>query len=260
MTLAALQPALAFSAGIPLAAAAACAAATYTFVAPRSTFWGPVIHRGDDSRPRYALTFDDGPTPDSTARILDTLGELNAPAAFFVIGRNVERAPDLVRRMHDEGHVVANHSYDHSHFGTLRLGWYWDRQFLRTDAAVREIVGRKPALFRPPMGARQGHIMSAARRHGHTVVTWSRRGLDGITTTADRIVNRLAPVTRAGDILILHDGVEPNLRRDPAGTVAAIRPLIQTLRDRGLEPARLDELIDVSPYAPAAPSPAGAPA
>jgi peptidoglycan/xylan/chitin deacetylase (PgdA/CDA1 family) len=248
---------LALAAGIPLAATAATA---YTFIAPRSTFWGPVIHRGDDSQPRYALTFDDGPTADSTARILDTLGELAAPAAFFVIGRNVERAPDLVRRMYDKGHIVANHSYDHSHFGMMRMGWYWDRQFLRTDALIREIIGQKPTLFRPPMGVRQGHIMSAARRHGHTVITWSRRGLDGITTTADRIVHRLAPTTQPGDILILHDGVEPNQKRDPAPTVAAIRPLIQRLRDRGLEPARLDELIAVSPYAPAALSPAGAPA
>jgi peptidoglycan/xylan/chitin deacetylase (PgdA/CDA1 family) len=259
MTLAsALNPGLlAAAAGLPVAGAAIA----YTVVAPRSNFWGRVVHRGDASLPgRYALTFDDGPTHDSTARILDLLGEAGARAAFFVIGRNVERAPDLVRRMHDEGHVVANHSYDHSHFGTMRLGWYWDRQLRRTDVLLGQITGLKPALFRPPMGARHYHVMAAARHHGHTVVTWSRRGLDGVTTTADRIVNRLAPATRPGDILVLHDGVEPNLRRDPAGTVAAIRPLIQGLRDRGLEPARLDELIGVNPYAPAAPSPAGAPA
>jgi peptidoglycan-N-acetylglucosamine deacetylase len=254
---AAITPTVAaVAAGVPLVAAAL----TYTVVSPRSTFWGPVIHRGDDSQPRYALTFDDGPTADSTARILDTLGELGAKAAFFVIGRNVESAPDLVRRMYDEGHVVANHSYDHSHFGMMRMGWYWERQFTRTDGLIRDIIGQKPALFRPPMGARQGHVMSAARRHGHTVVTWSRRGFDGVTTTAERIVNRLAPSTRAGEIVVLHDGVEPHLKRDPTGTVAAVGPLIRRLRDRGLEPARLDELICVNPYAPAAPSPAGAPA
>jgi peptidoglycan/xylan/chitin deacetylase (PgdA/CDA1 family) len=101
------------------------------------------------------------------------------------------------------------------------------------------------------MGARHLHITRAAKRHGHTLVTWSRRGLDGIPTTADRIVARLSNRTAPGDILIMHDGVDPHLRRDPSPTVAAVRPLILALRQRGLEPAPLDELINVPPYAPA---------
>ena len=235
--------------GLPIAGAA-CAALAYTALSPTSHFWGPVIPRGDAAKfpDRYALTFDDGPTDDSTARILDSLGEHGAKAAFFVIGVNARRCPEIVRRAFDEGHVVANHSFDHSHFGVMRAGWYWDRQIEQTDALLREIIGVKPLLFRPPMGAKQFHILRAARRHGHAVVTWSRRGRDGVTTTADRIVERLAPATQGGDIVILHDGVEPNQRRDPAGTVAAVGPLIRALRERGLEPMRLDEMIGVRPY------------
>jgi peptidoglycan/xylan/chitin deacetylase (PgdA/CDA1 family) len=246
---------------LPLAAigslAAASAAVAYTVVAPTSTFWGPVVSRGDASAGRYALTFDDGPTRGSTDRVLDTLGDLGAKAAFFVIGVNARREPDLVRRMYDEGHLVGNHSFDHSHFGVMRAGWYWDRQVRRTDALLADILGVKPATFRPPMGAKHFHIMSAARRHGHAVITWTRRGLDGVTTTAERIVNRLGGATAAGDIVVLHDGVEPNQRRDPAGTVAAVRPLVERLRQRGLEPARLDELTGVRPYSPAAAAAAG---
>src|SRR5215203_3320163 len=191
---------------LALPAAATCAA-TALFVratfSPRSNLWGPVIHQGDPTVPRYALTFDDGPTPNATDRILDTLGELDAKAAFFFIGVNVRRAPDLVRRACDEGHVVANHSYDHSHFGIFGLRRYWERQLRDTDALIYDTIGRRPALFRPPMGIRTGR--------------------------------RLAPTTRPGDILILHDGINPHLpRRDPGPTVRALRPLILALRDRGL--------------------------
>lgn len=238
------------STALPIAACAAAAAAAlaYATVAPRSDFWAPVIHRGDAAGPpRYALTFDDGPTDGSTRRILDTLGELNAKAAFFVIGQNVRRAPDLVRRMHDEGHVVANHTLDHSHFGIFGLRRYWERQLTATDDVIHDIICRRPALFRPPMGVRTGHCANAARRTGHKLITWSRRARDGVRTTADRIVHRLA-TTRPGDILVLHDGVEPNLRRDPTPTVDAVKPLILALRQRGLEPARLDQFASVDAY------------
>ncbi len=240
------------AAGIPAIACAGLGALGYVSVAPRSSFWGPVVHSGDTGGPpRYALTFDDGPCDSATPAILDTLGELNAKATFFVIGLNTRRFPNVVRRIFDDGHIVANHSFNHSHFGVMRAGWYWDRQIRDTDALLQDIIGMKPALFRPPMGARQFHITRAARRHGHTLVTWSRRALDGLATTPERIVARLSDRTVAGDILIMHDGIEPNLRRDPTASVAAVRPLILALRQRGLEPAPLNELIKVPAYADA---------
>jgi peptidoglycan/xylan/chitin deacetylase (PgdA/CDA1 family) len=240
------------AAGIPALACAGLGALGYVSVAPRSNFWGRVVHCGDDSgSPRYALTFDDGPCDQATPAILDTLGELGVKATFFVIGLNAQRFPHVVRRIYDHGHIVANHSYHHSHFGVMRAGWYWERQIRDTDALLQSIIGVKPAMFRPPMGVRQFHITRAARRHGHTLVTWSRRALDGFSTTPDRIVARLSDRTVAGDILIMHDGIEPNLRRDPSASVAAVRPLILALRQRGLEPAPLDELIKVPAYADA---------
>jgi peptidoglycan/xylan/chitin deacetylase (PgdA/CDA1 family) len=238
------------AAGIPAIACAGLGALGYVSVAPRSNFWGRVVHRGDPGGlPRYALTFDDGPCDRATPAILDTLGELNAKATFFVIGLNARQFPKVVRRIFDEGHTVGNHSFNHSHFGVMRAGWYWDRQIRDTDALLQEIIGVKPVMFRPPMGARQFHITRAARRHGHTLVTWSRRALDGFATTPERIVARLSDRTVPGDILLMHDGVEPNLRRDPTASIAAVRPLILALRQRGLEPAPLDELIKVSAYA-----------
>lgn len=238
------------AAGIPLLSTAALAALGYVSVSPKSRFWGPVVPTGDTSGPpRYALTFDDGPCDNATPRILDTLGELNARATFFIIGVNAQRFPHIVRRIFDEGHIVANHSFTHSHFGIMRAGWYWERQIRDTDALLQSIIGVKPAYFRPPMGARHLHLTRAARRLGHTLITWSRRAIDGIPTTADRIIHRLAHHTAPGEILLMHDGIDPNLHRDPSASVAAVKPLIQRLRDQGLEPAPLDQLIHIPPYA-----------
>jgi len=239
---------------VAVPAVAACAAlgvATYAMVAPTCSFWGPVVYRGEAARSagRYALTFDDGPTVESTPRVLDALAGLGVKATFFCIGANARRSPGIVRRMHDEGHVVGNHTFDHSHYGVMRRDRYWERQVGETDALLTSILGVKPALFRPPMGMRTWHVTRAVRRYGYTLVTWTRRAMDGFPTTPERIVKRLAAPTAAGDILILHDGVEPNHKRDPEASVAAVAPLVRALRERGLEPATLEELTGVRPYA-----------
>jgi peptidoglycan-N-acetylglucosamine deacetylase len=235
------------------AIAGLAAAAIHGTFTPRSSFWGKVLWRAPDiSRPQVSLTFDDGPTPGFTDRILDVLGEAQVPAAFFPIGRNALRWPDLLRRMDAEGHVVANHSFDHAHLALFR-GWrYWDRELARSDQVIADVIGKRPAIFRPPIGFTTHPIHWAARRSGHTVVTWSRRARDGLRTGSEAIVRRMA-AARPGDILMLHDGVDPHLRgkrdRDRSATITALRPLLRLLRDRGLSVVRLDQLLGVAPYA-----------
>ena len=211
---------------------------------PRSTVWGPAIHRGPaDGGRRVALTFDDGPTPGTTDAILDELKQFGVKATFFVIGSNAAGHPDLIRRIDREGHLLGNHSFEHSHFGSFRGDDYWERELRRTSDLIEELVGYRPEYFRPPMGVRTHHISRVAKSNGLTVVTWSRRGIDGLKTTPARLIRRLAGPTAAGDIVILHDGVEPNARRTQLATVAAVGPLIQAWRARGLELVRLDELL-----------------
>jgi peptidoglycan/xylan/chitin deacetylase (PgdA/CDA1 family) len=216
----------------------------YGLIDPASRMWGPVISRGSANDARVALTFDDGPLPGTTDVILDTLAVLDARAAFFVIGTHVERWPDLVRRMHDEGHVVGNHTFNHSHMGLFGRDRYWRDEIRRTDDAIERIIGRRPALFRPPMGYKHWHVMNMAAETGHEVVTWTRRAKDVKPTEPSAILERLVAPSRAGDILVLHDGNDPCLKPfDRAGTRDAMRPLVEGLRRRGLAPARLDELI-----------------
>jgi peptidoglycan/xylan/chitin deacetylase (PgdA/CDA1 family) len=107
--------------GTGIAATAISAYTAYGTFVPRGQLWGPVVWKGSSDGPgRVALTFDDGPTAGATDRVLDLLAELNVKAAFFLIGRNVEREPDLARRIVADGHLVGNHTYDHSRWSALR--------------------------------------------------------------------------------------------------------------------------------------------
>jgi peptidoglycan/xylan/chitin deacetylase (PgdA/CDA1 family) len=229
------------------AAGVAGAAAWGTF-APASRLWGPVISRGTADGPSgVALTFDDGPLPGATDPILDALGETNVKAAFFVIGSLVERHPRIVQRMHNEGHLVGNHSFTHAAAGFMRGPLFWRREVALTDEVIARIIQQRPRLFRPPLGIKTPFTAWGAGR-GHVTVTWTRRAFDGVTTSTQQILDRLVPHSQPGEILALHDGVGPQSRRDPMATVRAMKPLIEGLRSRGVEPVRLDGLIAISPY------------
>lgn len=214
-------------------------------------WFGDVYRRGRVGDRRYALTFDDGPLPGATDAILDCLKTYEAPATFFVIGRCAERWPALVRRMHDEGHVVANHTWDHSRLGMWRGPWYWRQQIERTDAVIERLIGRRPVLFRPPLGVRTPVNTAVLRSTGHACVMWTRRALDGVTTTADRIETRLMATAADGDVLVLHDGREPASKRDAGPTVEALPRVIEAFRRRGLTPTSLHELLGIAAYRPA---------
>ena len=217
--------------------------------APRSMLFGPVVFRGAHGHGRnVALSFDDGPDPEWTGQILDILQAHRVPAAFFVIGRYADTHQDLIARIHAEGHVIGNHSYDHDHLGTFRYTSYWEHELARTDEAIHRAIGLRPGLVRPPMGLRNPLMMKTFRRGGYTTVTWSCRGLDGVKTTAGRIVSRLSDRIQAGSIIALHDGTDPFGQRNPQSTIDALPQIIANVRSQGLEFIRLDELIDADPY------------
>ncbi len=221
---------------------------TYASVAPACNFWGKVVSRGPAGSRRVAITFDDGPTPGSTDAMLDVLRDAGVTASFFVIGANVARHPDLLRRIHDEGHLIGNHSQNHSHYGICRVTSYWRREIAETDREVENVIGVRSAMYRPPCGMKTWHTFDAMRTTGHTLVNWSRRAIDGLPTTADRVMRRFANISD-GEIILLHDGIEPNTSyADRSATIAVVPMLIEQLRRENLTPVRLDELLGVAAY------------
>jgi peptidoglycan/xylan/chitin deacetylase (PgdA/CDA1 family) len=233
--------------------AVAAAGAGLGFVAqglfhPRSQLWGPVIWHGRSERSRanrsIALTFDDGPHPQATPRILDLLDQCHAKATFFVIGKYAQAHPQLLRQIHQAGHLIGNHTWDHHHLGTLHFRRYWDHQLTATNELILELTGSKPEYFRPPMGFRNRFTMAAARDAGLTVVNWTRRGRDGRTTHAAAITRRLVNRCHPGDILTLHDGVDPHTHRPWLPTLEALPVILRHLQDEQFNLVRLDELLN----------------
>lgn len=227
------------------AIAAGLSACFYGMFSPTSQMFAPVILRGPrECENRVAITFDDGPTPEGTGPILDTLEQLSARATFFCIGANIEKHPDLVRRAVRSGHQIENHSFDHAWSGLMRRGWYWKDQWRRTDEAIAAAGGpERCRYFRPPMGFKSWRMTLAARAEGYHLVAWSLRGLDGVSSTSESILGRLLPRVQAGDIIALHDGSDPGFTRDPRATIEALPRLIHTLHERGLKPVTLDDLL-----------------
>lgn len=222
----------------------------YATVHPRCQWFGPIRHAGNaGGSPRVALTFDDGPTPGQTERVIDILADFGVPATFFCIGQNAQANPDLLCNLHEAGHQIANHTYDHPRSGCFRGRSYWTKQIRRTNDIIMRTLGKEPRFFRPPMGLKTPHVLSAASSQRMTTVTWSHRGLDTWSQSAPRITQRLTRGLTTGSVLVLHDGSEPGRRRDIRPTLDALSAVIEQVRGQGYVFCRLGELLSVEAYA-----------
>jgi peptidoglycan/xylan/chitin deacetylase (PgdA/CDA1 family) len=199
---------------------------------PAAQLFGPTIRRCA-RRDAIALTFDDGPNPAVTPRLLDLLDRYNARATFFLIGRHVRACPELAAEIAARGHVVGNHTETHP-----RLTWCSAQRTLnelqRCQQAVEQATSRACRWMRPPYGARGPQSAGAVRAAGlEGVVMWSVWARDWKPQPAARVIERLRCV-RGGDIVLLHDGGPHELRADRAHTVAALEHWLPRWKDAGL--------------------------
>jgi len=200
---------------------------------PSSTFFRPVINRGPQKDKRIALTFDDGPTEQFTGKVLDILREHEVPATFFVCGRNVEKHPDLLRRIIAEGHAVGNHTYSHL-FLYFKSRQRIAEEIDRTQAIIEKVAGFRPNVFRPPYGARWFGLVPTLLERGMHLIMWSvtafdwKKDVPGITRTTLRGL-------KSGGIILLHDGREtrPAAEIDRSRTVSALPAIIAGARQQG---------------------------
>jgi peptidoglycan/xylan/chitin deacetylase (PgdA/CDA1 family) len=175
---------------------------------PRGRVLGPNLVRlpaRAARRREVCLTFDDGPTPDATPRVLDLLDGFQAKATFFCIGENAVAHPELVKEIVRRGHCVENHSYHHRNtfafYGLPRLR----REVDSAQAAITAITGRSPQFFRAPAGFRSPLLDPVLSTRGLRYVSWTRRGFDTIRGNPARVLRRLTRGLAAGDVLLLHD-------------------------------------------------------
>lgn len=204
---------------------------------PRSQMVGPTWTRLPEearSRNEIALTFDDGPDPLVTPKILDTLDRYSAKATFFCIGEKAARYPDLCRDITRRGHAVENHSQRHLvHFALLGPAGL-ARELRNAQDTLRQLTGQQPGFFRAPAGLRSPLLDPVLARQGLLLASWSVRGFDTLTSNADRVYHRLHRGLKAGAILLLHDG-NSALTSDGGPVVLEVLPrILASARDAGL--------------------------
>ena len=203
-----------------------------------------VIWSVDTDEKVVAFTFDDGPDETFTPQLLDILAQKELRATFFVIGKHVEKYPEIVNRIHAEGHELGNHSFSHP-FLPLYTKSYIKLQLESTSVLIEETVGAKPAFFRPPMGLFTPSMLNAVAEGGMTTVVGDVYPRDPYKPGVDKIVERVLRRIEPGAIIILHDSGTWG-KIDRSQTIEAVAILIDQLRDLGYRFLTISELMGLN--------------
>lgn len=211
---------------------------------PRSQLLGSNLTRlpaQAASRGEVAITFDDGPDPEVTPRVLDLLDRYQARASFFCIARRARQWPGLTREIVQRGHRVENHSYfHHAH----RFGFHGVHRLSReigvAQQALERITGRAPCYLRTPVGIRNLWLDAVLVPLGLKLVSWTRRGFDTASRDPRAIAARLLKGLSPGDILLLHDGRYLHGARGNPIVLEVLPRLLDAIAERGLRPVAID--------------------
>ncbi|MFI7063486.1 polysaccharide deacetylase family protein [Kribbella sp. NPDC050124] len=173
------------------------------------------------------LTFDDGPDPVYTPKILDILAQYDAKATFFEVGRNVVKHPALTKRIHDGGHSVQNHTWSHADLRHLSAGAF-RKQVADTDRAIRTQTGQVPGCLRPPYGGISAQVTQRAKVLDKQLIVWTVDSRDWTKPGTAAIVKRVLTGVHSGSVVLMHDG-----GGNRAQTVAALPTILKTLKAQG---------------------------
>lgn len=177
-----------------------------------------------------AITFDDGPHP-QTPEILDLLDKYQAKATFFVIGKNVEKHPEILNDILKRGHTIGNHSYHHGFWFSLKKSTQIIDELKNTEEIVFNKFNYKLKIFRPPYGVTNPAVAKAAKAMNYRVIGWSLRSFDTQIKSPDRLKKRVLGHLKGGDIVLLHDHA-------PA-VIPTLESILKHLEQNGLKSVRI---------------------
>lgn len=185
----------------------------------------------DEIKPKIAITFDDGPHPAYTPRVLDVLKEKDVKATFFLMGKSIAGNEEIVKRMAEEGHLIGNHTFDHVNLDTISEKEVCD-QLLKTYNLIYEVTGKKTEYVRPPFGA-----WDKAKECNIDMipVLWNIDTLDWSSQNVGAITAKVIGKVDENDIILMHDGY--------AATVTALGEIIDYLKQEGFDIVTVDELL-----------------
>ena len=219
--------------------------AAYQAMAPTAQCFGRTFTGLPHGSRQLALTYDDGPNDPHTLRLLEVLAEHGAHATFFLIGRFVERRPDIARAIAQQGHAIGNHTWSHPRLifrGKAETRW----QLERCQWAIENATGIAPRLFRPPFGGRRPGTLGIARSLGLEPIMWNVAGRDWKAPLAVRIADRVSRRIRGGDVILLHDGGHRGMGADRAQTVLATEALLARWQVEGYEFVSVPEMMKLA--------------
>lgn len=214
-----------------LAAAGAAAFLIPTLI--RNCRWnGPIITSFAATGRDVWLTIDDGPDPDETPAILETLSRHDAKALFFHIGKRVLERPDLAAAVMNAGHLIGNHTQTHpaTSFWAASPRRAASEIFLCNDTLL-EVTGTCPRFFRAPVGLANPFVHAAAEKAGLRMIGWSANGFDGIPHDPERVVTRILKGLRPGNVILIHENRLPGMR--PGTRARTLDRLLRRLHEEG---------------------------
>jgi len=210
---------------------------------PQDTLLGPNMVRLTAERAAsgdIALTFDDGPDPDTTPAVLDLLDNHGVSASFFCVAERARRHPNLTREIAARGHRVENHSDRHRNGFALQGPRAIRDEIRRAQDTLADLSGRAPRFFRAPFGIRNPWIAPVLRQLDLRLVSWTRRGYDGVLGDPERVLALLLRGFGAGDIVLLHDGYGPRDTRGRPVVLSVLPQLLEEIAVRRLRVAPLE--------------------
>ena len=180
---------------------------------------------------KIAITFDDGPHPYYTEQLLDRLKERGVKATFFVMGKNVEESPELIQRMHEEGHLIGNHTYSHIQLNK-KNGDVFKEELIKTNELIEELTGQEVQYVRPPYGSWDRKFEKELNMFP---VMWTIDPLDWCSDNVACIVQKVTSKAKENSIILMHDEYK--------STVTAALQIVDALQEEGYEFVTVDELL-----------------
>jgi peptidoglycan/xylan/chitin deacetylase (PgdA/CDA1 family) len=205
---------------------------------PRKLYWA-----GSAQDKKVALTFDDGPENYWTPKILEVLQKKKVKATFFVIGKQVQSYPEVLRQIYAQGHIIGNHTLNHADL-TKMSSQEVEKELADCDTIINGIIGKSPRLVRPPFGFHNTIVDDTIYSKNQIIVLWSVDTEDWQGLAAKTIKDRVLPKMKNGYIVLQHDGVNPHLQ----GSLEALPDIIDGLRSLGFEFVTIPELLRTEPY------------
>jgi peptidoglycan/xylan/chitin deacetylase (PgdA/CDA1 family) len=206
----------------------------------QSNFYIEAHCKGATKEKVVAITFDDGPDPGFTLKIIQVLNHFDVKATFFVIGKNIRGNEAIIKQIDSEGHILGNHTFSHSFFIDFKGRKAFREELTSTMAAVYKLTGRQMKFFRPPYGVTTPHLANASKDLDYEVIGWNIRSMDTTGDSEEIITNRIKEQMKPGSIILFHDTSEK--------TVNVLKQTLNFAKENGFKIVSTERLLGLKAY------------